>query len=67
VYDGKFSCKDYLVQFETIAQLKDWDEITQAMELANCLNGTVRRVLTIIDSPQWSRLSAACKGFVKTF
>ena len=58
MYDGKFCCKYYLVQFDIIAQLNGWDEITRAMELATSLNGRTRSVLTDID-PQ---LSTACKG-----
>ena len=58
MYDGKSSCKYYLVQYDMIAQLNGWDEITRAMELATSLNGITRSVLTDID-PQ---LSTACKG-----
>jgi len=49
MYDGKSSCKDYLVQFDIIVQLKRWDENTQAMELATSLNGAARSVLTDIE------------------
>ena len=45
-YDGKSSWLDYLRQFEIIAKLNGWTEEEKAMELATCLDGMARDVLT---------------------
>ena len=31
LYDGKSSCRDYLVQFEMVSDLNRWDENTRAL------------------------------------
>ena len=49
MYDGKSSCKDYLVQFDMISCLNGWDEVTKAMELATNLSGIARSILTDVD------------------
>ena len=45
-YDGKSSWLDYLRQFEITAQLNGWSKVEKAMELATCLDGAARDVLT---------------------
>ena len=49
LYDGKSSCRDYLVQFDIISELNGWDNTTQAMELATSLSGMACSVLSDID------------------
>ncbi len=49
VYDGRSSCKDYLVQFEMVARLNGWDESMMAMELATNITGDARAVLADLD------------------
>ena len=34
LYDGKNSCRDYLVQFEMVSDLNRWNANTRALELA---------------------------------
>ena len=44
-YDGTSSWPDYLVQFEMVAELNDWDDYAMAMSLATNLRGTAQSVL----------------------
>ena len=48
-YDGKSSCQDYLVQFDLVAEMNDWNGVARAMELATSLSGVARSVLSDID------------------
>ena len=48
-YDGKSSCQDYLVQFDLVAEMNDWNGVTRTMELATSLSGVARSVLSDID------------------
>ena len=45
-YDGKSDWRNYIVQFEMIAEINRWDFLTKALELAVCLRGTAAGVLT---------------------
>jgi hypothetical protein len=45
-YDGTTEWRDYLVQFEMVAELNRWDERTKALELATNLRGTAQGVLS---------------------
>ncbi len=51
-YDGKSSWEDYLVQFQMIAEINNWDSRTQALELATSLRGQAMGVLTDLDPEQ---------------
>lgn len=53
-YDGKSSWSDYLIQFEMIAELNKWDNLTKAYELATSLRGDAQTVLSDI-SPNMRR------------
>ena len=48
-YDGQTSWRDYLVQFDMVAELNPWlnrwDRVTKALELATSLRGGARSVL----------------------
>jgi hypothetical protein len=44
-YDGKTSWRDYLVQFEMVAEINGWDEQTMALELATSLRAAAQGVL----------------------
>ena len=44
-YDGRFSFKDFLVQFELVAQLAGWHPLVMALELAGSLRGTAIAML----------------------
>ena len=46
IYNGDSSFRDFLVQFELIAQLAQWDVCTMALELAACLRGPAVAVLS---------------------
>ena len=46
VYDGESNWQDYLVHFEMISQLNNWDDVTKAMELATSLRGVAQGVLS---------------------
>lgn len=48
-YDGTSPLKDYLVQFELIAELNGWDEFTQALQLAASLRGPANAVLADLE------------------
>ncbi len=48
-YDGKSSWEDYLVQFEMISEINQWNERTKALELATSLRGQAMGVLTDLD------------------
>ena len=48
-YDGKSGCKDYLVQFEMIAEMNGWGLGTKAMELATSLKGQAQEILTCLE------------------
>ena len=52
-FNGETSFKDFLVQFELIAQLAEWDVQTMALELATCLRGSAVSVLS--DLPHRDR------------
>ena len=45
-YDGKSDWRNYIVQFEMIAEINKWDTLTKALELAICLRGAAAGVLT---------------------
>lgn len=49
VYDGATSWDDYLVQFEMIAHLNNWDQSVMATYLAASLRGTAQAVLGDLD------------------
>ena len=51
-YDGRSSCRDYLVQFEMISKMNRWDNTTCALELATSLSGQALAVLTDIEPCQ---------------
>ena len=51
-YDGNTSFKDYMVQFEMVAQLNGWDELVMALELASSLRGRAIAVLGDLDSTE---------------
>lgn len=44
-YDGKSDWRNYLVQFEMVAEINRWDPITKALELAICLRGPAAGIL----------------------
>ena len=48
-YDGKSSWADYLVQFEIAAEMNNWTQRQKAMELATCLTGVARGILSDLD------------------
>ena len=52
-FNGETSFKDFLVQFELIAQLAEWDVQTMALELATRLRGSAVSVLS--DLPHCDR------------
>ena len=39
-YDGSTPYEDYVVQFEMVAELNDWNEKSKAHFLAGSLNGS---------------------------
>lgn len=45
IYDGTTSWTDYLLQFELVAELNDWNERTKALSLATSLRGVAQSVL----------------------
>ena len=45
-YDGKTSWSDYLIQFEMIAELNYWNDVTKAYELATSLKRDAQTVLS---------------------
>ena len=51
-YDGRSSCRDYLVQFEMISKMNRWDNTTCALELATSLSGQALAMLTDIEPSQ---------------
>ncbi len=61
-YDGTSSWEDYLVQFQMIEEINNWDSQTKALELATSLQGQAMGVLTNRDPEQresysnWSQL-----------
>ncbi|MES9885165.1 MAG: hypothetical protein ABW185_30355, partial [Sedimenticola sp.] len=51
-YDGRSSWRDYLVHFEMVAELNQWNGPTRAMELAVSLRGTAQGVLSDLRPEQ---------------
>ncbi len=51
-FDGKSSWEDYLVQFEMIAEINNWDNRTKALELATSLRAQAMGVLTDLEPVQ---------------
>ena len=66
-YDGRSSCRDYLVQFEMIAKLNRWDNVTCAMELATSLSGQALAILTDIEPEQRQDYDALIKALLIRF
>ena len=50
LYDGKSSCRDYLVQFEMVSELNRWTADTRALELATSLRGQAQGVLSDLEA-----------------
>jgi hypothetical protein len=48
-FDGKSSWTDYIVQFEMVAELNQWDDRVKAMHLASSLRGVAQSVLGDLD------------------
>lgn len=66
-YDGKTSCRDYLVQFDLISSLNRWDDRTKAMELATSLKGSAVSVLTDLDPSQRGDYGSLVKALLSRF
>lgn len=45
-YDGRSSWTDFITQFEIVCRLNNWSSEIKALQLAACLRGTARSVLT---------------------
>jgi hypothetical protein len=61
-YDGKTSWRDYLVQFEMVAEINAWDETTMTLELATCVRVAAQGVLGDLRSDHrrsWVHLVSA--------
>ena len=46
LYDGTGNWEDYLVQFELISEINQWNDTEKALELATSLRGTAQSILT---------------------
>jgi hypothetical protein len=45
-YDGTGNWADFLVHFELVAEINQWDDAEKALELATCLRGSAQGVLS---------------------
>ena len=66
-YDGKTSWKDFHVQFEMIAALNGWDEVTKALELATSLRGNAQSILTDLDPDRRSEYASLVSALSARF
>ena len=64
-YDGRSSCRDYLVQFDMISKLNRWDNITYTIELATNLSGQALAILTDIEPQQRQDYAALISALIK--
>lgn len=48
-FDGSGSWQDFLVQFEMVSMMNNWDNLTKAYELATSLRGVAQGVVTEIE------------------
>lgn len=49
IYDGTTSWSDYLIQFELVAELNRWDDVTKALYLATSLRSVAQSILEDLD------------------
>ena len=66
-YDGKSSCRDYLVQFEMIAELNRWDAPTRALELATSLRGLALAILSDLGPEERGDYNKLLRALVGRF
>ena len=66
-YDGKTSCRDYLVQFEMIAELNRWDDPTRALELATSLRGLAQAILSDLGPEERGDYNKLLRALVGRF
>ena len=66
-YDGKTSCRDYLVQFEMIADLNGWNAPTRALELATSLRGQAQAILSDLSALERSDFDKLVTALIGRF
>ena len=66
-YDGKSSCRDYLVQFEMIAELNRWDAPTRDLELATSLRGLALAILSDLGPKERGDYNKLLRALVGRF
>ncbi|KAJ8026997.1 hypothetical protein HOLleu_31998 [Holothuria leucospilota] len=66
-YDGSTPWEDYVVQFELIAELNEWDERTKALQLAASLRGKAQAVLADLEDGKRRKFSTLVDSLVQRF
>ena len=66
-YDGRSSWRDYLVQFEIVAEMNRWDDYTKAVELATNLWGAAQGVLSDLESVERKSYSTLVQALTIRF
>lgn len=66
-YDGKSSFKDFLVQFEILADSVGWNDTIRARELATCLRDQAVSVLADLDQFQRRHYSSLVSALIARF
>ena len=66
-YDGRFSFKDFLVQFELVAQLAGWHPSVMALELAGSLRGTAIAVLSDLQPSERTHYPTLVRALMDRF
>ena len=67
LYDGKSSCRDYLVQFEMVSELNRWTADTRALELATSLRGHAQGVLSDLEAADRANYPKLVRALLNRF
>ena len=66
-FDGTGSVRDFLIQFEMISQICQWDQAMMALELAACLRGSALEVLGDLEPRERSNYSTLVSALLARF
>ena len=66
-YDGSSSFKDYLVQFEMVSRICNWNSELMALELASCLRGPAVAVLGDLEQHERLNFSTLVSALLARF
>ncbi|KAK3726561.1 hypothetical protein QZH41_001965 [Actinostola sp. cb2023] len=66
-FDGTAAWEDYRAQFEIVADINCWDDVTKATYLAVSISGPAREVLGDLSSSERKRFSALTEALATRF